>query len=538
MKTLEIKTAIKIHHTASVDVPWDSSTNIANLKSGEPKEYYEKMFAYRNPEKDETVKNAYKLPHHMVSDKGVPGASNINGCIAGIAALNGARGGVDVPENERAAIYKHLATHLQDAGIRPPALKTYEPSNDEGTVERVYYSTLFGDRYKKGASVFVRGFASVNSEDRDGDFIDPALFEVDTFMKNPQLWFNHDLWTDSNGNRGSIGKVLEAVPVKVSIDEEKTKLTLLHLTGDKKGEVYRDDLNPEDFAVLDKMEGLFVVCEVTEPAVQDQIMDGRLNAFSWQGIMRRSKTGAVSGIDLMEVSIVILPANQRATFMIGKTYTTVSVKGDTTIIDLTAIESLVGTAKTVPMPDELTELERALVDQQNNPPEAQEEPEEGGEEEMTEEHLNTILESLKGVTESITGLTERITAIEEKAVEPAPEPKVEDPPADGEVNTEGEVKATEPETPPANKPAETPAVPDEVIEKITSAITAVADEVKAISQRVEAIEKKPASSKVPSDVEASLDEVKKALHGLAPETRAKLEGRALEKLIIPDAVVR
>jgi len=64
-----------------------------------------------------------KLPHHEPRKSGV-GPANWNGVRAAMAALNGARGGVDIPADEREAVYRHLARHYEQFGKEPPDLKT------------------------------------------------------------------------------------------------------------------------------------------------------------------------------------------------------------------------------------------------------------------------------------------------------------------------------------------------------------------------------------------------------------------------------
>jgi HK97 family phage prohead protease len=64
-----------------------------------------------------------KLPHHEPRKSGV-GPANWNGVRAAMAVLNGARGGVDIPADEREAVYRHLARHYEQFGKEPPDLKT------------------------------------------------------------------------------------------------------------------------------------------------------------------------------------------------------------------------------------------------------------------------------------------------------------------------------------------------------------------------------------------------------------------------------
>lgn len=63
---------------------------------------------------------AYKLPHHVVVDGQL--RTSRRGVEAAIAALNGVRGGVTIPAEEREAVYKHLANHYKLWDGEAPAL--------------------------------------------------------------------------------------------------------------------------------------------------------------------------------------------------------------------------------------------------------------------------------------------------------------------------------------------------------------------------------------------------------------------------------
>lgn len=62
-----------------------------------------------------------KLPHHRPSD----GAVVWRGVRAAMAALLGARGGVDIPDEDRRRVYNHLAAHYRQFGKEPPELRQY-----------------------------------------------------------------------------------------------------------------------------------------------------------------------------------------------------------------------------------------------------------------------------------------------------------------------------------------------------------------------------------------------------------------------------
>ena len=62
-----------------------------------------------------------KLPHHRPSD----GAVVWNGVRAAMAALLGARGGVDIPDTDRRKVYDHLASHYRQFDREPPEFRYY-----------------------------------------------------------------------------------------------------------------------------------------------------------------------------------------------------------------------------------------------------------------------------------------------------------------------------------------------------------------------------------------------------------------------------
>lgn len=121
---IEFRKAIGVHHTDTVDRPWDGPANEARLKLDQDESYYRKAYAWQDPDGDPRTKAAYKFIHHEVDSDGNIGPANVRACIAGIAVLNGARGGADIPDTDRPGVYRHLAAHLRDADMEPPELKS------------------------------------------------------------------------------------------------------------------------------------------------------------------------------------------------------------------------------------------------------------------------------------------------------------------------------------------------------------------------------------------------------------------------------
>ena len=113
----------RVHHTPTSSKRWSGATNEARLSTEAGPRVLRQAFAWLDPDADPDTKAAYKFIHHEVSADGRVGAASERACISGIAVLNGGRGGADVPPEDRHAIYRHLAAHLQDAGREPAPLK-------------------------------------------------------------------------------------------------------------------------------------------------------------------------------------------------------------------------------------------------------------------------------------------------------------------------------------------------------------------------------------------------------------------------------
>jgi len=123
LKALKEKQAIAPHETATTDDAWDAGANEANLSNDAGAAAYKRAYAWQDPDGDPDTKAAYKFIHHMVSFDGTVGAANLTACSAGIAVLNGGRGGTTIPDGDRQGVWNHLAAHLRDADREPPELR-------------------------------------------------------------------------------------------------------------------------------------------------------------------------------------------------------------------------------------------------------------------------------------------------------------------------------------------------------------------------------------------------------------------------------
>lgn len=121
---MEKRKAIPYHKTGTTDGAWDAGANEGRIANDAGEAVLRQMYAWVDPEADADTKSAYKFPHHQVDGEGHVGDANLVACSAGIAALNGGRGGTSIPEADRQGVYDHLAHHLRDAGKEPPELKS------------------------------------------------------------------------------------------------------------------------------------------------------------------------------------------------------------------------------------------------------------------------------------------------------------------------------------------------------------------------------------------------------------------------------
>ena len=119
LNQLEQKSAIpyKKYPLADEGAAWDGAAEIAVATVEDLK----LMCAWYDAENTD-VKQSYKLPHHLQADKNTVWRA----VMAAMAALFGARGGVDIPEADRKGVYEHLAGHYADFNKTPPDLKSIE----------------------------------------------------------------------------------------------------------------------------------------------------------------------------------------------------------------------------------------------------------------------------------------------------------------------------------------------------------------------------------------------------------------------------
>lgn len=113
------KRAMAPHDTPVVTRSWDGPRTVSGIADDARPSELRTVYAWVDPDGDPEVKGSYKFPHHH----GVGGPANVRACLAGIAILNGGRGGTSIPDADREGVYKHLAAHLRDADREVPELR-------------------------------------------------------------------------------------------------------------------------------------------------------------------------------------------------------------------------------------------------------------------------------------------------------------------------------------------------------------------------------------------------------------------------------
>jgi hypothetical protein len=95
------------------------------------------------------VKGSYKLPHHEKE-----GYHTVyNGVRAAMNALLGGRGGVDMPEGDKAGVHTHLARHLKEFGEEAPENKVYNEKELKAFFPELYKKEAVGMKTAKTKSI-------------------------------------------------------------------------------------------------------------------------------------------------------------------------------------------------------------------------------------------------------------------------------------------------------------------------------------------------------------------------------------------------
>lgn len=117
----EEKSVIPFKETpkAPEDEEWDAAREVRQAEVSDLKV----MCAWYDSENPD-IKTSYKLPHHKVKGHAVVWRA----VAAAMAALLGARGGVNIPESDKKGVYNHLVKHYKQFDKMPPEFRDYDPS--------------------------------------------------------------------------------------------------------------------------------------------------------------------------------------------------------------------------------------------------------------------------------------------------------------------------------------------------------------------------------------------------------------------------
>jgi len=125
----------------------DGNINFAKYRQG---------FAWYDAENADNL-TAYKLPHHFIENGKL--VAIWRGVVTAMAALLGARGGVDIPDEEKKSVYNHLAKHYKAVDRKPPEFRKWEPrevlaATEEDGWDEAHKEAYFADMtYKEWKSI-------------------------------------------------------------------------------------------------------------------------------------------------------------------------------------------------------------------------------------------------------------------------------------------------------------------------------------------------------------------------------------------------
>lgn len=113
----EFRAAIRPHEVPVTAKRWEPTEVIGAVVDGAPIADLRSIFAWADPNGDPESKGSYRFPHHH----GPLGEANLRACYMGIALLNSGKSGI--PDEDRQAVYSHLASHLEDGDREPLELR-------------------------------------------------------------------------------------------------------------------------------------------------------------------------------------------------------------------------------------------------------------------------------------------------------------------------------------------------------------------------------------------------------------------------------
>lgn len=174
---------------ASRDRPWDSGQAIARVRAftgseDEPTERYKEAFLWYDAENADEF-GAYKLPFADVVDGRLVAVPR--GIFAAAAAMRGARGGVDIPESDRAGVRSHIERYYNKMDLPSPF--SQERGMDRNfldiceSVGDVEEYLKFWDMSVKDRNKLISVIKSLDIRDEDSETDDDADRDDDVSLK-------------------------------------------------------------------------------------------------------------------------------------------------------------------------------------------------------------------------------------------------------------------------------------------------------------------------------------------------------------------
>lgn len=197
-------------------------------------------------------------------------------------------------------------------------------------MSKIYRPIIAGNfilNKKAGTDNIIEGIVSMEMSKRDFDICPASAFNVKQYMINPQVWYNHNMWRDKQGNEIPAGRTLELYQIKIEkIDDNNYGAVALN---DESliGLIPKEKI--EALNIKENDSGLWAKIRIDVPEIWERIENGSLNAFSWQGKAEIEEVWSTehdtmvrqcSSIDLMEISVVTIPANERSFFTVAKSF--------------------------------------------------------------------------------------------------------------------------------------------------------------------------------------------------------------------------
>lgn len=121
-----MKPYIASHTTETTADEWPKEPRI---RDGQGAPYYRSLAAFQFVDDDPKSLRAWRFFHHEERKDGTPGPANIAACRFCLASLNDPSS--DVPDDHRRSVWRHLARHLEDAGIEPDPLRETDLKTEE-----------------------------------------------------------------------------------------------------------------------------------------------------------------------------------------------------------------------------------------------------------------------------------------------------------------------------------------------------------------------------------------------------------------------